>query len=153
MKNFIKTILLVDDDLDDQTFFEEALKVVDRSITLHTAKDGVDAIEQLMVKTPDVILLDLNMPRMNGVEFLQELKASNRFRDIPVIIYSSFLSTCDKVEVMSLGAKEFVRKPIAFGETVKTIEQLLGKNVTQEQAAIHPAFLQGQPVVAVNLKF
>lgn len=153
MKNFIKTILLVDDDLDDQTFFEEALKVVDRSVTLHTAKDGVDAIEQLMVKTPDVILLDLNMPRMNGVEFLQELKASNRFRDIPVIIYSSFLSTCDKVEVMALGAKEFVKKPIAFGETVKTIEQLLGKNEALKQHVVHPALLQGQPTIAVNLKF
>lgn len=125
MKTYIKSIMLIDDDLDDQKFFDEALKVVDKSIELYTATDGMDAIEKLTLKTPDIILLDLNMPRMNGVEFLQELKASNRFRDIPVVIYSSFLSTCDKVEVVALGAKQFVRKPIAFGETVHTIRQLL----------------------------
>jgi CheY-like chemotaxis protein len=125
MKSIIKSILLVDDDLDDQQFFEEALKLVDRSVILSTATDGLDAIEQLTIDPPDVILLDLNMPRMNGVEFLRELKASNRFRDIPVIIYSSFLSTCDKAEITTLGAKQFVKKPIAFGDTVNTIKQLL----------------------------
>jgi DNA-binding response OmpR family regulator len=150
MKTFIKSILLVDDDLDDQKFFDEALKLVDKSVTLYTAKDGVDAIEQLMVKTPDVILLDLNMPRMNGVEFLQELKASNRFRSIPVIIYSSFLSTCDKVEVMSLGAKQFVRKPIAFGETVNTIKQLLSTEVSLETPSL---LFCKQPETVMNLKY
>ncbi|MCW3104953.1 MAG: response regulator receiver protein [Bacteroidetes bacterium] len=151
MKTCIKSILLVDDDLDDQRFFEEALKLVDSSICLYTAKDGIDAIDQLIVRTPDIILLDLNMPRMNGVEFLQELKASNRFRDIPVVIYSSFLSTCDKVEVMGLGAKQFVRKPIAFGETVNTIRQLL-----EEHTAEFAAPMYSQPVgatQAVNLKY
>jgi DNA-binding response OmpR family regulator len=147
MKTFIKSILLVDDDLDDQKFFDEALKVVDKSITLYTAKDGLDAIELLNVKTPDIIMLDLNMPRMNGVEFLQELKSSNRFREIPVVIYSSFLSTCDKVEVMALGAKQFVRKPIAFGETVHTIRKLLE---VSDSEYITP-FLQ-QPQNVMNLK-
>ncbi|HEX8516381.1 MAG TPA: response regulator [Bacteroidia bacterium] len=149
MKTFIKSILLVDDDLDDQKFFAEALKIVDNSLVLYTAKDGVDAIEQLMVKTPDVILLDLNMPRMNGVEFLQELKASNRFREIPVIIYSSFLSTCDKVEVMGLGAREFVRKPIAFGETVNTIKKILS---TEMPARMATPFCK-QPDTVLNLKY
>jgi DNA-binding response OmpR family regulator len=149
MNTFIRSILLVDDDLDDQKFFDEALKLVDRSITLYTAKDGVDAIEQLMLSTPDVILLDLNMPRMNGVEFLQELKASNRFRDIPVIIYSSFISTCDKVEVMGLGAKQFVRKPIAFGETVTTIRQLLGR----EEIPVMPAQVMNPVTTSLNLKY
>lgn len=152
MKTCIKSILLVDDDLDDQKFFEEALKLVNKSICLYTAKDGIDAIEQLIVTTPDIILLDLNMPRMNGVEFLQELKASNRFRDIPVVIYSSFLSTCDKVEVIGLGAKQFVRKPIAFGETVNTIRQLLEENTAEFVAPIYSQPLN-TTTHAVNLKY
>jgi CheY-like chemotaxis protein len=147
METFIKSIMLVDDDLDDQKFFDEALKVVNKSVTLYTAKDGIDAIEQLNGVTPDIILLDLNMPRMNGVEFLQELKASNRFREIPVVIYSSFLSTCDKVEVMALGAKQFVRKPIAFGETVHTIRQLLESGNPEYMTP----FLK-QPENVMNLK-
>jgi CheY-like chemotaxis protein len=132
MKTTIKSILLVDDDLDDQKFFDEALKLVDRSIQLHTAKDGVDAIGQLEIHTPDMILLDLNMPRMNGVQFLQELKTSNRFRNIPVVIYSSFLSTCDKEEVTALGAGKFVKKAIAFGETVDSIKQLLEEEIPDQ---------------------
>ncbi|MDF2436011.1 MAG: response regulator receiver protein [Bacteroidota bacterium] len=147
METYIKSIMLVDDDLDDQKFFDEALKVVNKSIRLYAAKDGIDAIEQLNVVTPDIILLDLNMPRMNGVEFLQELKNSNRFREIPVVIYSSFLSTCDKVEVMALGAKQFVRKPIAFGETVHTIRQILESGKPEFMTP----FLK-QPENVMNLK-
>jgi CheY-like chemotaxis protein len=131
MKNSIKSILLVDDDLDDQKFFSEALKVVDNSIVLITAKDGVDAIEKLAVNTPDLIMLDLNMPRMNGVEFLRELKTSNRFSGIPVVIYSAFLSSYDQKEVSALGAKQFVKKPIAFGDTVTAIRDLLHSNLLQ----------------------
>lgn len=148
MKTCIKSILLVDDDLDDQRFFDEALKLADKSIELRTAKDGVDAIEQLTIKTPDIILLDLNMPRMNGVEFLQELKESNRFREIPVVIYSSFISTCDKAEVMKLGAQHFVRKQIAFGETVSTLRSLLEMYNTDESE-----FIPVQPENSINLKY
>jgi DNA-binding response OmpR family regulator len=147
MKTFIKSILLVDDDLDDQKFFDEALKVVDKSLVLYTAKDGVDAMEQLMIKRPDVIMLDLNMPRMNGVEFLRELKSSNRYSDIPVIIYSSFISTCDKVEVIALGARQFVRKPIAFGETVETLRKIFDRNTSD----VHIPFCQQQQAI-MNLK-
>lgn len=148
MKTCIKSILLVDDDLDDQKFFDEALKLADKSVILYTAKDGVDAIEKLSVTTPDIILLDLNMPRMNGVEFLQELKESNRFGDIPVVIYSSFLSTCDKAEVMKLGAKHFVRKQIAFGETISTIRNLLEMYNTEDTASVSM-----QPENTINLKY
>jgi DNA-binding response OmpR family regulator len=147
MNTTIKSILLVDDDLDDQQFFCEALKFVDRTIILNKAKDGVDAMETLDHITPDVILLDLNMPRMNGVEFLQQLKKSNQFGNIPVIIYSSFLSTCDKVEIYSLGARQFVKKPIAFTETVDTIKKLLSTNLVEY---ITPMNLQASNIM--NLK-
>lgn len=147
MNTTIKSILLVDDDLDDQQFFCEALKFVDGTIVLNTAKDGVDAIETLNHITPDVILLDLNMPRMNGVEFLQQLKKSNKFGNIPVIIYSSFLSTFDKVEIYSLGAKQFVKKPIAFSETVDTIKKLLSDNLVEY---IAPMNVQAANIANLN---
>jgi CheY-like chemotaxis protein len=124
MNTAIKSILLVDDDLDDQQFFYEALKVAGKNTALYTAKDGIDAIDTLNHLTPDIIMLDLNMPRMSGIEFLRELKKSKQFGHIPVIIYSSFLSTFDQNEMYALGAKQFIKKQISFDETVNSIKPL-----------------------------
>ncbi|MDQ3046470.1 MAG: response regulator [Bacteroidota bacterium] len=142
---FIKTILLVDDDLDDQDYFREALRIVDPSITLYTAKDGINAIEQLEKITPDIILLDLNMPRMNGVECLRELKKSEELSDIPVIIYSAFLCTYDRNEVVSMGVRQFIKKEISFKDTVNTIRQALRMAVAERDVASNEA---GQPEIA-----
>jgi CheY-like chemotaxis protein len=126
MKTYtLKNILLVEDDLDDQDFFTEALKVVDKSIHLSTARDGEEALTKIKASAPDLILLDLNMPRMNGAEFLQELKKLEEFSHIPVVIYSSFIVKCDREEAMELGVKQFVKKPIAVKETFETISRIL----------------------------
>jgi CheY-like chemotaxis protein len=123
--NTIHTILLVEDDLDDQDFFTEALKVVDKSIRLITARDGEEALQKLQSETPDLILLDLNMPRMDGTSMLKEMKKTGQFEQIPVVIYSSFVVNCDRDEAVSLGVKQFVKKPIAVKETFETISRLL----------------------------
>jgi CheY-like chemotaxis protein len=122
----IHSILLVDDDPDDQYIFNNALKVVDRSILLSIAKDGVYAFEKLQVVKPDLIFLDINMPRMNGIEFLTKIRSLNTFNQIPIIVYSTTSNIADKIKVKTLGAKDCIEKPILFEDTVDIIRRVIG---------------------------
>ncbi|MDQ3047156.1 MAG: response regulator [Bacteroidota bacterium] len=125
MNYSIHSILLVDDDQDDKYFFHKALEVTNPEISLSFASDGLDALEKLQFITPDVILLDLNMPKMNGVPFLKKIKSTRHLRDIPVIIYTAGLSVFDEAESLKLGAYQVYLKPQTFDETKKTIADIL----------------------------
>lgn len=112
--NRIDVLLLVDDDIDDQQIFAEALGTVDPSIKLVVASNGLEAMHKLNTTDsmqPDMIFLDLNMPMMNGKEFLQELKKTESFGHIPVIIYSTSSRPEDREQSLSLGATDFLVKP------------------------------------------
>jgi len=124
----IKSILLVDDDRDDIYFFSNALEKLESDIILLTAGDGEDAFERLKEYTPDVILLDLNMPKMNGVTFLKTIKKIKYLKDIPVIIYASALNVFDEERMIGLGAYAAYRKPEDLEQTLETIRQLLQLN-------------------------
>ena len=101
-----KTILLVDDDEDDQLIFKDAIKETSSEIECLTAANGRDAFLQLekASSTPSLIFLDLNMPVMNGFEFLERLKESDGFKKIPVVIYTTSDSPSDKKNTMNTGA-------------------------------------------------
>lgn len=110
-------IVVVEDSLPDVMLVEEALKAqaIDYSITHF--KDGVEALNALTdgegtVSTPDLIVLDLNMPRMGGLELLGNLKRTASFRSIPVVILTSSLQPEEKEQARKLGANRFVRKPV-----------------------------------------
>jgi CheY-like chemotaxis protein len=121
----LTTILLVDDDLDDQYIFNNALKVVDKSIVLSIAKDGVYAFERLKVFKPDLIFLDMNMPRMNGMEFLTRIKTLVPYNEIPVIVYSTHATSIERGKVTALGAKACIEKPVLFEDTVDTLRNAI----------------------------
>ncbi|HEX8517040.1 MAG TPA: response regulator [Bacteroidia bacterium] len=121
----LNTILLVDDDPDDQYIFNNALKEVDKSIFLSIAKDGVNAFEKLKIITPDLIFLDMNMPRMNGMEFLAKFNALSPFNRIPVVVYSTSTNIQDKSKVRALGARDCIEKPVLFEDTVDTIRKVI----------------------------
>lgn len=124
----IKSILLVDDDRDDIYFFAKALERQDLDIVLTIAEDGIEAFEKLQVSFPDVILLDMNMPRMNGMTFLKAIKKMKHLKHIPVIIYTSQVSPSNEKELMKSGAHAVFIKPDDFRQTVKTISDLLQMN-------------------------
>ena len=129
MKDFtIKSMLIVDDDRDDIYFFSKALETFDTTIGLITAGNGFEALDRLEEQVPDIILLDLNMPKMNGITFLHTIKKMRHLKDIPVIIYTSHLSVFDVEELMELGAYAVFKKPEDFGKTVETIKGLLEMN-------------------------
>ena len=122
-----KPILLVDDDRVDVMTAKRALKDINVTNPVYTAGNGEEAIELLRdekTEKPGVILLDLNMPRMNGIEFLRLIKNDASLKRIPVVVLTTSKEEEDKVESFSLGVAGYMIKPvdyIKFVEVIRTI--------------------------------
>jgi CheY-like chemotaxis protein len=106
-------ILYADDDTDDQEFLIEGFRSVDPTISCTTARDGSDLLGKLsaMTRLPDCILLDVNMPVMNGKSCLMVLKEDVRYKDIPVVIYTTSRDAAEINELYTLGAYSYFQKP------------------------------------------
>src|SRR5688500_16081311 len=106
-------LFLVDDDVDDHVIFKSALAKVDEGLALLTATTGYEALIVLSTANtlPDYIFVDLNMPRMGGMQFLKEIKQTDTLKDIPVIIYTTSSNPSDIAKTRELGAVSFVTKP------------------------------------------
>jgi chemotaxis family two-component system response regulator Rcp1 len=125
-------ILLVEDNPGDVRLTREALKDAKVSNTLHVVEDGVSAIDYLHrnppfgeAPRPDLILLDLNLPRKNGREVLAEIKSDDRFKAIPVVILTTSQAEEDVLRAYNLHANCYITKPVDFTQfttIVKTIE-------------------------------
>lgn len=114
---------LVDDDPDDQEIFCMALEDTGKNVKCEFANDGVEAVKRLqdMTFTPDLIFIDMNMPRMNGNECLQEIKKIIRMKSVPVYMYSTSADPDIVAETQRLGAAGFIVKPTSIGELTKTL--------------------------------
>ena len=133
-------LLLADDDIDDCTFFEDALDELPISATLLTVNDGVQLMKFLSEKAdnpPDVLFLDLNMPRKSGFECLSEIKSIDIFKDLPIVIFSTSLN----MEVADLlyqkGAHYYIRKPGDYDKLKKLIFEAI--NLTSKPNRIQPS--------------
>jgi CheY-like chemotaxis protein len=129
--------LLVDDDTDDTFLFKEVLSEVDRSIQLLIANDGEEALVKLRAEgrtLPNLIFLDLNMPRMNGMQCLYELKQDDALKDIPVIMYTTSSHSKDIEQSMLLGAACFITKQADFN-ALKNLITVISKNTDNLQRA------------------
>ena len=122
-----KNLLLIDDDEDDQELFMEAAREISNDIHITVVPDAAIALERLKKKTvmADVIFSDLNMPRMNGQQFLLEIKQIPELKNIPVIIFSTSSHSHTIQLVKDFGAHEFITKPGLFNELVNTLRRLL----------------------------
>lgn len=123
----ICSVLLIDDDEDDRGFFLEAMSA--RYPDIHctfavNGKDGLEMLTQHKVR-PDVIFLDLNMPLMNGREFLREIKFHNSITSIPIVILSTSSDRNTIDEALSLGAKAFLTKPDKMHAWERTISDFI----------------------------
>ena len=123
----MKRIFLVDDDIDDQLFFTDALKEIDESIQCDIANNGKDALERLknLLLLPDILFLDLNMPFMNGYECLSQLKNETRLAGIPVVIFTTSNDPKDVEITHQLGADVFLSKPNEFTLLREKLERIL----------------------------
>ena len=122
-------ILFSDDDTDDALLFTQAADLMKSSILLSFAEDGEQLMRYLEKESlPDMIFLDLNMPRLNGKQCLAELKKESHLANIPVIIYSTSSEKRDIEETTRLGAAHFLTKPNKFEELCKAISFVLSKD-------------------------
>ena len=123
-----KSILLVEDDQVDIMTVERAIKEVDKSSHLHVVNNGEEALSYLENKDneyPDIILLDLNMPRMSGIEFLKIIKQRESLKRVPVVVLTTSKEEQDKTESFTLGVAGYMIKPIDykyFVDMIKTVD-------------------------------
>ena len=129
IQNSSNFILIGEDDLDDEEFLKEIFSTVDNSFSLEFMNNGKKLLSRL-AEMPDhhlpcLILLDYNMPEMNGAEILKELKNSNRFHSIPKMIWSTSKSNLYRDICLGLGATEYMVKPSNVNELIEVIRQML----------------------------
>ena len=126
-------ILLVEDDEVDVMNVQRAFKKNNIVNPLYMAANGLEAlailrqeekIEPVMPQTRRLVLLDLNMPRMNGIEFLRELRQDQNLRSIPVIVLTTSNEDRDKVEAYNLNVAGYILKPVTFSNFVEVMATL-----------------------------
>jgi CheY-like chemotaxis protein len=129
-------ILLADDDADDCFFFEKALSEISIDTRLNTVNNGerlMDYLSKNLEQLPDVLFLDLNMPRKSGFECLTEIVENIKLKDLPVIMFSTSYTLDPNYEqsmidvLYKLGAQDYIRKPGDFTKLKELIHQSLIK--------------------------
>jgi len=126
-----KTILLVEDNSDDVALTIRALRKNNLLNEIIVARDGAEALAMLLgteeqppIRLPELVLLDLNMPKITGLEVLQRIRANERTRLLPVVVMTTSDEEKDRVESYRLGANSYVAKPVEFAEFSKAVMQL-----------------------------
>jgi CheY-like chemotaxis protein len=125
-------VLIVDDDEDDRDLLTIAIHELDPKVNCILARNGEEALQglrQQKLSKPDLIFLDLNMPRISGVQFLRELKADRSVQDIPVVIYTTSKQEGDLEMSKKLGAVHFLTKPTSFTELCRMIADVFAKEM------------------------
>ncbi len=118
-----KTILITEDDLFTRRFLESYLK---NSYNVAIQQDGLSALTWLQEgNMPDLILADINMPRLNGYEFLKQLRSNVYYKHLPIIILSGIESSKERIECLKMGANDVVLKPFNPEELQLKISNLL----------------------------
>lgn len=129
-----KTILLVEDNLQDEMLTLRALRKANLANQVDVARDGQQALDYLFREgefagregfaLPTVVLLDIGLPRLSGLEVLERLRADARTALLPVVILTSSDEERDRLESYEIGCNSFVRKPVDFAEFAETVARL-----------------------------
>jgi two-component system response regulator len=129
-----KYLLLVEDNPDDEELTIVALQENNIGNPVVVVRDGAEALEFLLGteesaknavhELPVVVLLDLKLPKINGLEVLRRLREHERTKYLPVVVLTSSREEEDRVQSYSLGANSYVRKPVDFGQFIEAVKQL-----------------------------
>jgi CheY-like chemotaxis protein len=131
---FRKTILLVEDNADDEELTIRALKKNNVTNHLVIAHDGVEALDYIfgtgaylgrdIAALPGLVLLDLKLPKIDGLEVLRRIRADERTRRMPVTVLTSSKEEQDVIKSYDLGANSYIRKPVDFAQFTEAVRQL-----------------------------
>ncbi|MDO9034403.1 MAG: response regulator [Methanoregula sp.] len=123
----LKSILLVEDDIVDMMSVKRALKDINVTNPLYHVENGIEALEYLADKEkpkPTIILLDLNMPKMGGIEFLSIMKKDEAIKRIPVVILTTSRAEYDKIQSYNLGVAGYMIKPVDYQQFMEVIRAM-----------------------------
>ena len=123
-----KTILLVEDNADDEQLTLRALRQSDIPTNIRVARDGAEAIDFLYgipsLPLPDLVLLDLKLPKISGLDVLQRIRSEANSKGMPVVVLTSSDEERDILKSYELGANSYIRKPVDFDEFIDSVRQL-----------------------------
>ncbi|WP_373494588.1 response regulator [Aquiflexum sp.] len=136
--NTSKRILLIDDDIDDQLFFQWAVAHIDPSVECVFANNGVEGIKKLaeMNLPPNLVFLDLNMPLMNGFDCLRHIREKKMIPDVSVIIFSTSNNEKDIAKAKEFGAAGYLKKPNDTKILVKTLTEIFSVDFKKTEDSI-----------------
>lgn len=126
----MKRILFLDDDIDDRELFQNALKALEMPVDYVEAKDGQEGLDLVTSENftvPDIIFVDLNMPRVTGLEFVIRMKQLPKYENIPTYIYTTSASPRERVNCISAGATGYIIKHVKYQDLAKELKGLLSK--------------------------
>jgi CheY-like chemotaxis protein len=120
-------IFIIDDNPTDIELATIALEATGRDISVRSATDGKSALAMLrnVLGVPALILLDLKMPGMSGIEVLYEIRADARLRNLPVVVVTSSALESDKTDAIAAGASDYIQKPLALDQFSKDLDSIL----------------------------
>jgi CheY-like chemotaxis protein len=118
-------ILIADDDQEDRFLLDIAFKEIGSFERICMVENGIQVMDHLIAIAatdilPALIVLDLNMPVLSGIDTLFQLKSNERFKDIPVIIHSTSMYEAEKEKCMQMGAVDFIKKPVSYDQMLST---------------------------------
>jgi CheY-like chemotaxis protein len=134
-------ILIADDDQEDRYLLHTAFEEIGRSNDIYLVENGLQVFKYLETSfegsgMPSLIVLDLNMPILNGVETLARLKAHSLYKTIPVIMFTTSIHEVEKERCLEIGAADFIKKPARFQQTISTARYLHESASTTREESI-----------------
>lgn len=125
-----KSILLVDDDLTLREMYAERLKA--EGFAVETAKDGEEALQKVSDLHPNIVLLDVMMPKINGLDVLKKMREQEDTKNIPVIVLTALIQDREKMESITRGADDYIVKSETMpGDVIQKVKAVLEKHATE----------------------
>jgi DNA-binding response OmpR family regulator len=118
-----QTVLVVEDDANMQDFLKEVL--ASEGLTVHTASDGKEALQKTLALCPNLVLLDLRMPNLDGVTYCKAVRVDKHTRNIPIIVVTSLSMQSKLEESIAAGADDFVAKPFDVNDLLLRVRSML----------------------------
>ncbi len=144
-------VFLVEDDSEDCELFQEALKEIDPSIQIECRSDCVDFVEKLQDFKPNLVFLDLHLPKKHGFDCLQDIQLSELLKDLPVIVFTSNSSLKELPQkAIRYGAKIYFEKPSTFDMLVENLRYIFNLN-WQTPETIQPLHIKDRSYNLLNI--